>query len=406
MTDQFDVCVIGAGISGSSFAYRCAKDGASVVVLEKEAHPGGCIKSHRYNDGLVAELGTRTLTNSYRTVIELLEDAGADHLIEPLETSKFKLAVGGEHRSIFRQLSLVSAALSLPKMFGADKSGKSLKAHYGQVFGQRNYDRLFRHAFAAVLSQPADDYPAELLFRKRARDKTRPKQFTLKGGNLTLVETLLGHGNIELKPSVAVTSIKRRGDAFLIAGEGCAPITAQSVAIAVPSDVASHIAADIAPDLAGLLGELTSGRIHTVHVALERTPQTQNVSNNLIGVDKPYYSVIHTPGDARDVYCFHFNGAAPPTDADLPDIIAEALQCDADKIDIVSRRDSVLPHLSAEQLTTLGRIETYLETADLFLPCNYIQGLSVEDCCLQSQREYLRWTERRLSSVHDALTGL
>ncbi|MEM7660864.1 MAG: FAD-dependent oxidoreductase [Pseudomonadota bacterium] len=397
MTQTFDVCVIGAGISGASFAYRCAQDGASVVVLEKEARPGGCIKSHRHNDGLVTELGTRTLTNSYRTMIELLEDAGASDLIEPLETSKFKLAVGDDHKSILSQLSFLSAALSLPKMFGADKTGKSLKEHYGYVFGARNYDRLFRHAFAAVLSQPADKYPAELLFRKRERDKSRPKQFTLEGGNLTLVETLLGQANIELALSVAVNAISQKGEGFEITSDGHPTINARHIAIAVPSNVATRLTRSIAPDLSPLLGELRSGRIHTLHAALRRDRGAENVSSNLIGVDKPYYSVIHTPGETRDIYCFHFNGDAKPSDEDIPIIMASALKCDPDELEMISTGQSVLPQLSVDQLDTVAAIKTYLETSDIYLPCNYLEGLSVEDCCLQSKREYERWAKRRLS---------
>jgi len=406
LAKQVDVCVVGAGISGASFAFRCAQDGASVAVLEKEPRPGGCIKSYRHNDGLVSELGTRTLTNTYRTVIELLERAGADHLIEPLETSKFKLAVGNDHKGILSRLSFLSIALSLPNMFGADKTGKSLKQHYGQVFGRRNYDRLFRHAFSAVLSQPADDYPAELLFRKRERDKSRPKQFTLKGGNLTLVEALLGQANIELMPSTGVTAIAREKQGFRIATSGRDTIKAKSLAIATPSNVAAPLTTDIAPYLSALLDELPSGQLHTVHVALARDPNRRNVATNLIGVDKPYFSMIHTPSDNRDIYCFHFNGDAPPPQDQIPEIMSEALQCQPSDIEHISECQSVLPHLSADKLETISKIEEYLKTADIYLPCNYLQGLSVEDCCLQSKQEHARWTTQHLSSVHSAMTGL
>ncbi|MEM8635555.1 MAG: FAD-dependent oxidoreductase [Pseudomonadota bacterium] len=406
MSGQFDICVIGAGISGASFAYRCARAGASVVVLEKETQPGGCIKSHRYNDGLIAELGTRTLTNTYKTVIELLEDAGADHLIETLETSKFKLAVGDSHKSILSQLSFMSAALSLPKMFFADKTGKSLKTHYSSVFGEKNYERLFRYAFSAVLSQPADDYPADLLFRKRERDKTRPKQFTLKGGNLALVETLLGQSNIELRMSAQADSITREQGHFSIDASDRGLISAKSIAIAVPSNAAAQLTRHVAPNLSALLSQLKSGPIYTVHVAVKQDRAVPNLTSNLIGVDKPYYSVIHTPGDAKDTYSFHFKGDARPADADLPDILAQALQCDPSEIDIVTTRESVLPHLKADKLDIIKEIERTLDTSDVFLPCNYLQGLSVEDCCLQSKREFERWTEHRLSSVHGTMTGL
>ncbi|MEM9669407.1 MAG: FAD-dependent oxidoreductase [Pseudomonadota bacterium] len=398
MSETFDVCVIGAGISGASFAYRCACEGASVVVLEKEASPGGCIKSYRHNDGLVSELGTRTLTNRYRTMIELLEDMAADDLIEPLGKSSFKLSTGNGEASIMSHLSIPLAALSMPKTLWTSSEGKSLEEHYGNILGKGNYNRLLRYAFSAVLSQPADQFPTELLFKKRERDKTRPKQFTLKGGNLTLVESLLGHRNLELKPSFNAASITRTPNGFSVLGKDRKEIRAKSLAIAVTPEAATALSAEIDPDLSAYISELRSSHIHSVHVSIPKNDAEDNIDANLIGIDKPFFSVIYSPGKSDDFYTFHFDGSKKPDDTAIRTTVADTLHRPIENINFITSRNSSLPRLSTDNLPIIEKIENQLRSSDIYLPCNYIQGLSIEDCCIQSKQEYSRWADRRKSS--------
>ncbi|MGD0283610.1 MAG: FAD/NAD(P)-binding protein, partial [Dissulfurispiraceae bacterium] len=43
----YDVIIIGAGISGLSFAHYCGREGMRTLIIEKDAHIGGTIHSHR-----------------------------------------------------------------------------------------------------------------------------------------------------------------------------------------------------------------------------------------------------------------------------------------------------------------------------------------------------------------------
>ena len=55
-----------AGVSGLSYAFRAAKAGRKVLVIEREAaRVGGCLHSHRLADGYWFELGAHTTYNSY-----------------------------------------------------------------------------------------------------------------------------------------------------------------------------------------------------------------------------------------------------------------------------------------------------------------------------------------------------
>ncbi|MHC4225768.1 MAG: FAD-dependent oxidoreductase, partial [Planctomycetota bacterium] len=61
---RHDVLVIGGGISGASFAYHAARNGRGVLVVERDAEPGGCLHSKRYPSGFWYELGAHTCYNS------------------------------------------------------------------------------------------------------------------------------------------------------------------------------------------------------------------------------------------------------------------------------------------------------------------------------------------------------
>src|SRR5512139_3132533 len=71
-----DVLVVGAGISGACFAYHAARAGRSVLVVEREARPGGCLSSERTPSGFWYELGAHTCYNSYGALLEVLEGCG------------------------------------------------------------------------------------------------------------------------------------------------------------------------------------------------------------------------------------------------------------------------------------------------------------------------------------------
>src|SRR5512147_888320 len=81
--DRPDVVVIGAGISGLSFAWKAAQAGKQVLVLEKQGRIGGCIYSCRYQDGFWYELGAHTVYNSYSGLLDIVVGTGlAEKLVQ------------------------------------------------------------------------------------------------------------------------------------------------------------------------------------------------------------------------------------------------------------------------------------------------------------------------------------
>ena len=69
--------VVGGGIAGLSAALALAEAGLRVVVLEKEARPGGRASSWRHEgSGDMVDIGPHVLTTAYRNLPALLERLG------------------------------------------------------------------------------------------------------------------------------------------------------------------------------------------------------------------------------------------------------------------------------------------------------------------------------------------
>lgn len=72
-----DVIVVGAGLAGLTAAYRLAKQGVDVVVLEADQRPGGRVLTAEY-DAMYAEAGGAVVTGDEELLVALLEEVGID----------------------------------------------------------------------------------------------------------------------------------------------------------------------------------------------------------------------------------------------------------------------------------------------------------------------------------------
>lgn len=82
MTDQNSprVGVVGAGLSGLGVAWRLAREGVPVTVLEKDRRTGGVILSER-EDGFLCEAGPNSMLLKSRTAEDFLGELGLDERI-------------------------------------------------------------------------------------------------------------------------------------------------------------------------------------------------------------------------------------------------------------------------------------------------------------------------------------
>ena len=103
-----DVIVVGAGISGLVTAYRLARKGVRVRVLEAAPHTGGAVASGRH-DGMLWESGPNSGMDTTPLVSELLDDLG----VRQQRVDARKIA---DRRFIVRNNLLVSLPMS-PSVF-------------------------------------------------------------------------------------------------------------------------------------------------------------------------------------------------------------------------------------------------------------------------------------------------
>jgi oxygen-dependent protoporphyrinogen oxidase len=81
------VVVVGGGIAGLTAAYELQKRGASVTVLEREATPGGRMRSERHGE-FVVDRGAQFIASSYRNMRALVDELGLKPQVRPLRTGR------------------------------------------------------------------------------------------------------------------------------------------------------------------------------------------------------------------------------------------------------------------------------------------------------------------------------
>lgn len=394
-----DVLVIGAGISGASMAHGCARGGRSVAVLEQDDGPGGCLRSRRLGaeDGVPRgfwwELGAHTCYNSYGALIDLLGACGGLGQLLPRQKAPFRLLVGDEVRPITRELRFGELLLSAPRLLTTRKDGQTVRGYYGPIVGARNYAEVFSPLFAAVPSQPADDFPAEMLFKKRPRRKEVLRSFTLQGGLQTAVDLALATPGVTLLPRTAVRAVQRDGDRYVATAEDGRQFTAAALAVAVPPAAAAALLAELHPPLAAALRQIATQVVRSVGVSVARERvQVERVAGIVPQHDVFFSAVSRDVVDdpERRGFTFHLRPGVSREQALAR--IAAVLGCPVEALEHVSEREVQLPSPRLGHAEIVAAIERALAEGpkDLYLVGNYFAGLAIEDCVQRAQREASR----------------
>jgi len=135
--------------------------------------PAGWMRPNRTTTaGFWFEMGTHTLYNSYGSLLAIIDDLGLRDSMLTRKRAPFRLLVEGKLRSIPSQLSLAELFASAWHAFSECKQGQTVADYYGKLVGRHNWKRVFAPLFAAVPSQPVDNFPAEILFKSAPAAKT------------------------------------------------------------------------------------------------------------------------------------------------------------------------------------------------------------------------------------------
>jgi protoporphyrinogen oxidase len=391
MSDRMlDLLVVGAGISGLGMAQMAKRRGVEALVLESGAHLGGAIHSHLFEtpEGPVwAELGAHTCYNSYGNLLQMLEETNQLETLQSKQKLKYRLQMGKALHSIPSQLNFVELLGVLPRLWLSKKAGQTAEGYFGRIIGKQNFAKVLGPALDAVVCQPAAAFPADALFRKKARRKEIERSYTGPDGLQSFVEGIAS--GLSVEHDAPVKAIKQTSDGYEVVCEDGSTMSAKRLVLAVAPDVAGELLRESLPELAARLGEIEMAEIESQAVLLRAEEMTLPRVAGIIGCDDDFYSVVSrdpVPDPCYRAFTFHFR----PGRLDRSGRLARICQVlDVDASAIVASVSAVnrLPALRLGHAERIAWIDRHLKGMALGLTGNWFQGVSIEDSLIRSAQE-------------------
>ncbi|NJN25703.1 MAG: FAD-dependent oxidoreductase [Cyclobacteriaceae bacterium] len=392
--EKNDVVVVGAGISGLSFAHYAAKAKKKVLVLEHDKRIGGSF--HSASGGLAQagfwiELGAHTCYNSYRNLIGIMEDCGISGDISPRAKVPFKLWSGGKVKSFVSQINFLELIFSLPRLIVRSKEGETVRSYYGNILGQGNFKKVFSALFSAVPSQNADDFPADALFKKRERRKEVLKHYTMKNGLQAITDAIAAQRGINIKSGVEILELKQVGADFLISTSNGDFLTSK-LAICTSVVSAPKLLETSFPAISEKLNNIKYQKIESFGVIIAKTASGLKPFAGLVPLHDDFFSAVSrdtVPHEKFRGFTFHFK----------PDLLSETQKiekiCDVlgiaqEQIVEQYQRENIVPSLRLGHYQLISELDALLQGEKIFLSGNYFAGLAIEDCVSRSKAEVAR----------------
>ena len=394
MSDH-DVIVVGGGISGLAFAWHAAGAGRQALVLERDDRLGGCMHSQRLDDGYWFEMGAHTAYNSYGGMLDIIEGAGLMPSLLPRVKAPFRMLRDGEIQSIGKQLGWLELLGSAWRILTLKKDGLTVRDYYGALLGQRNYQRFMSAFLAAVPCQSADDFPADLLFKKRPRRKDVMRSYTMKGGLQSVAEGAATRDGITVRKGSPVQAVAPRDAGFAVELEGGETLHAADVAVALPPRAAAKVLAGGFAPLAEALGAIAMAELHSTGVVLPAGATSLERVAGIVPAQDDFHSAVSrdmVPDDRRRAFAFHFRPGVD--EARRLERIQAVLGIDRADIEAVFEQPRVLPAPAPNHHQTVQRITSLLPQTGLHLTGNYFAGMALEDCVDRSLQEAQRLAGR------------
>ena len=389
---EYDIIIIGAGISGLSMAHYCAGAGLKTLVIEKSSHVGGAIDSHMFKDraaGFWLEMGAHTCYNSYSNLLGVLEHNGALARLVAREKAPFKMLAGDDLKSIPSQLSFLSLLPAALRMFTLKKEGQSVERYYSKLAGRRNYERVLSHAFNAVVSQSADNFPADMLFKKRARRKDVLRKFTFANGLQGIPDVISAEEKIELATGKTISAITPTDNGFSVTTES-GDLETRRLAMATPASVAAELLGTAFPDVSSKLALINVNKVESLGVVVKKDDTPLPNFANLIASNDLFYSVVSrdvVPDASFRGFTFHFKPGVADEAAKMKRV-SEVLRIPTAEVAEMFTKNNLLPSLTVGQRQLVTEIDSLTQGRNLFLTGNYFYGLSIEDCVTRSRSEF------------------
>ena len=394
MSHDYDHIVIGAGISGLGAAHFARRRGRHSLVLERSDRIGGCINSQHFPElqGFWTEAGGHTCFNSYGNLLSILDDLDLTTCVQAKsKIGGYLLWKGGQRHSILSALRLGEALRALPRLpkrFSTPKDGRRVADYYGELLGQRNYRDLLRHAFQAVICQPADDYPAEALFRRKPRRKEVIKAFTFADGLSAIPEAIAAQDGVEVRTGQRVECVERADDGFRVSVNG-QTLSCPHLTLAVPPDAAATLLPAGFDEARALVGEIGMAEIETLVLVFRAGELGVKPIAGLIAVEDAFYSAVSRdflPDPRYRGFAFHFRPGKLAADLQV-ERACLALGTTPRRVVAQARVHNRLPALRAGHAARVQRLDAALAGTGLGITGNWFLGVSIEDALTRSRVE-------------------
>ena len=395
---KHDIVVVGGGISGLTFAFEAGRAGRSVLVLERAPKPGGCISTHRTAGGYWFELGAHTCYNSYVGFTELIEGCGLRSEVQRRAKTHLRfldgdrLVPGSNLGVLLRLFSWPEAAMSLPRMLGAKKHGKTVEEFYGRIVGKRNYASVLGPMLSAVPSQCADAFPADMLFKMRdTRRKDFPRSFTLRGGLQSVADALARQPGVEVATGRTAVSLVADGDGWVVVTDDGERHEAGVAAVALPPSSSAAVLGEVAPELAAHISRVGDTVVETLAFAVRASKVNLPVSTFLVPRKDVFQSVVtrdSVPDPDWRSFAFHFKPGQTP-EGRIARVTRLLGLGKADLEELVEKR-TVLPSPALGHEKIVAEIDRLSAGKKLCVLGNWFAGLSIEDCVDRSRAEWAR----------------
>ena len=396
--DSFDLCVIGAGISGLSLAQMASSRlNLRTLVLERRDQAGGCLSSARFGAGEPAgwlELGAHTCYNSYVRFLDVM--AGTDLLSRAVarKIMGFRIVERGVPRSIPACLNFLEVAMGLPRMLREPKAGQTAAAYYSRILGRKNWARVMHPMLNAVASQETEGFPADALFKKRAsRRKDVLRSFAVRGGLGAAAQALAGLPGVHCGLDRAAVELTRTTGGFQVRTSLGETIRATRVALATPADAAAALLGTEFPELAGLVGRIETRTVKSLGVVVRDPLAHLPRLAGLILPEGPCFSAVSAdtfPVPGMRAWTFHFDAKRMADDSEMLDFACQVLGVPRTTVAASFRRDHKMPSIAMGHDQWLAAVDRALPATGLMLAGNYLSGISIEDCVGRSLHEFER----------------
>jgi UDP-galactopyranose mutase len=399
--EKTEVIVVGGGISGIAFAWKAARAGRSVLLLESGTRCGGCLHSHRRDDGYWHELGAHTAYNSYGGFLELADASGATAQIVQRgpARARFGYLRGDAYEwmsppALLRRFNWLEIVASAPFAILRGKKGRTMGEYYGGLLGRGNYERYLRPFLAAVPSQDADGFPADgpgSLFKKRPRRKEFPRSYGFAGGLQTVCDAALRTPGIRVETGAAVTRLAPSAGGFVATVADGRSFEAPLAALAAPIDAAARIVNADFPELARALAPVKTVSVDSWGVVLPRARCWMPEAAFVIPASDLFLSAVTRdpfPDPERRAFTFHFRSGQGREERLRR--MSEVLRCTVAELGEPLTRQTLLPAPALGHDRVVAELDRLLGGRRLALTGNYFQGLALEDCVQRSFAEFAR----------------